>query len=31
MTWTLHDIAITNMVVCMAYKWWVGGASYIAQ
>jgi len=24
-TWPLHDIAITNMVLCMAYKWGVGG------
>ena len=29
--WTLHDIAITNIVWCIAYKRGVGGASYIAQ
>jgi len=29
--WPLHDIAITNMVWCMAYEWGVGGASYIAH
>jgi len=25
-----HDIVITNMVLCMAYQWGVGEASYIA-
>jgi len=29
--WPLHDIAITNIVWCMAYKRGVRGASYIAQ
>jgi len=28
---TLHDIAITNMVCCLAYKRGVGGRAYIAQ
>jgi len=31
MVWPLHDIAITNIVWCMAYTRGVGGASYIAQ
>jgi len=30
-TWPLHDLAITNMLLCMACTWGVGGASYIAQ
>ena len=30
-TWPLQNIAIANIVVCMAYKGGVGGASYIAQ
>ena len=30
-TWPLHDIAITNIVWCTAYKRGVGGGSYIAQ
>jgi len=29
--WPLHDIAITNMVLCMTNKWGVGGGAYIAQ
>ena len=29
--WLLHDIVITNIVWCMAYKGRVGGRSYIAQ
>jgi len=28
--WPLHNIAITNIVWCMAYQRRVGGASYIA-
>ena len=23
--WPLHDVAIINMILCMAYKWGVGG------
>ena len=30
-TWPLHDIVITNIVWCMAYKGRVGGRSYSAQ
>ena len=29
--WPLREFAITNMVLCMAHIWGVGGASYIAQ
>ena len=29
--WLLHDIAITNIVWCIAYKGGVGGGVYIAQ
>jgi len=29
--WPLHDIAITNIVWCMAYKGSVGGGAYLAQ
>ena len=29
--WPLHDIVITNIVWCMAYKGRVAGRSYIAQ
>ena len=29
--WPLHDIAITNIVQCIAYTGGVGGASYLAQ
>jgi len=29
--WPVHDIAITNIVWCMAYQKGVEGASYIAQ
>ena len=31
LAWPLHDIAITNIVWCMAYKGGVGGMPYIAQ
>jgi len=31
MSWPLHDIAITNIVWCMAYTRGSGGESYIAQ
>ena len=30
-SWPLHDIAITNIVWCIAYKGRVGGGAYIAQ
>jgi len=30
-TWLLHDMAITNIVWCMAYNRGVGGRLYIAQ
>ena len=29
--WLLHDIAITNIVWCMAYTKGVGGGAYIAH
>jgi len=30
-SWTLQYIAIANIVLCMAFKGGVGGASYIVQ
>ena len=30
-TWPLHDIAITNIVWCMAHKRGVGGRSCVSQ
>jgi len=30
-SWPLHDIAIANIVWCMAYKRRVGGGAYIAK
>jgi len=29
--WPLHDIAIANIVGCIAYTRWVGGGAYIAK
>jgi len=29
--WPYLEIAMTNLVWCMAHKRWVGGGSYIAQ
>jgi len=29
--WPLHNIAITNIVWCIAYKPGVGGGAYLAQ
>jgi len=31
LSWPLHDIAIINIVGCMAYKGRVGSGAFIAQ